>query len=68
MRPRSRLVLPVTLIALVIVTSHLVAQQMQLASRPRFLAAVPHATYVDVAGAGHMVAGDQNDTFTLHSL
>jgi len=29
-----------------------------------FLAAVPHAKYVDVAGAGHMVAGDRNDAFS----
>jgi pimeloyl-ACP methyl ester carboxylesterase len=29
-----------------------------------FLGAVPHARYVDVSGAGHMVAGDQNDVFT----
>jgi pimeloyl-ACP methyl ester carboxylesterase len=29
-----------------------------------FLALVPHARYVDVSGAGHMVAGDQNDPFT----
>jgi non-heme chloroperoxidase len=29
-----------------------------------FLALVPHAGYVDVSGAGHMVAGDQNDPFT----
>lgn len=28
------------------------------------LALVPHAEYVDVAGAGHMVAGDRNDAFT----
>ena len=28
------------------------------------LAAVPGASYVDVHGAGHMVAGDQNDPFT----
>jgi pimeloyl-ACP methyl ester carboxylesterase len=26
-------------------------------------ALVPHAEYVDVAGAGHMVAGDRNDAF-----
>jgi pimeloyl-ACP methyl ester carboxylesterase len=25
---------------------------------------VPHAEYVDVSGAGHMVAGDRNDAFT----
>ena len=29
-----------------------------------FLQAVPHADYLDVAAAGHMVAGDQNDAFT----
>jgi pimeloyl-ACP methyl ester carboxylesterase len=28
-----------------------------------FLALVPHAEYVDVAGARHMVAGDRNDHF-----
>jgi pimeloyl-ACP methyl ester carboxylesterase len=28
-----------------------------------FLAAVPQAKYVDVSGAGHMVAGDRNDVF-----
>lgn len=30
----------------------------------RFLAEVPHCRYVDVSGAGHMVAGDRNDAFT----
>jgi peroxiredoxin len=29
-----------------------------------FLADCPHARYVDVSGAGHMVAGDRNDAFT----
>ena len=29
-----------------------------------FLDQVPHAHYVDVSGAGHMVAGDRNDKFT----
>jgi pimeloyl-ACP methyl ester carboxylesterase len=29
-----------------------------------FLALVPHAQYVDVADASHMVAGDRNDIFT----
>jgi len=29
-----------------------------------FLELVPHARYVDVSGAGHMVAGDENDAFT----
>jgi len=28
-----------------------------------FLDLVPHAKYVDVSGAGHMVAGDKNDAF-----
>ena len=29
-----------------------------------FLAAVPHAEFIDVNDAGHMVAGDQNDIFS----
>lgn len=29
-----------------------------------FLSLAPHAQYVDVSGAGHMVAGDRNDRFT----
>jgi pimeloyl-ACP methyl ester carboxylesterase len=29
-----------------------------------FLDMVPHAEYVDVAGAAHMIAGDRNDVFT----
>jgi len=29
-----------------------------------FLQLVPHAQYVDISGAGHMVAGDRNDAFT----
>ena len=29
-----------------------------------FLVLAPHARYADVSGAGHMVAGDQNDPFT----
>ena len=29
-----------------------------------FMDAVPHAKFVDVADAGHMVSGDQNDVFT----
>ena len=28
-----------------------------------FLELVPHAQFVDVSGAGHMVAGDRNDRF-----
>ncbi len=30
----------------------------------RFLKAVPHARFLDVSGARHMVAGDRNDAFT----
>ena len=30
----------------------------------QFLRLAPHADYTDVAGAGHMVAGDRNDAFT----
>ena len=30
-----------------------------------FLAAVPGASFVDIAGAGHMVAGDHNDAFSI---
>jgi pimeloyl-ACP methyl ester carboxylesterase len=30
----------------------------------QFLDLVPHAKYVDVSGAGHMIAGDDNDLFT----
>jgi pimeloyl-ACP methyl ester carboxylesterase len=39
-----------------------------------FLEAVPHAEFLDVEDAGHMVAGDQNDAFSsavaqfLHQL
>ncbi len=33
-----------------------------------FLALVPHASYADVAGARHMVAGDQNDQFSAAIL
>ncbi len=29
-----------------------------------FIKAVPHASYVDVADAAHMIAGDKNDVFT----
>ncbi|MCB1509701.1 MAG: alpha/beta hydrolase [Hyphomicrobiaceae bacterium] len=29
-----------------------------------FQKCVPHASYVDIAGAGHMVAGDRNDAFS----
>ena len=28
-----------------------------------FLALCPHSEYVNVTGAGHMVAGDRNDVF-----
>jgi len=33
-----------------------------------FLALVPHATFVDVSGARHMVAGDRNDQFAAAIL
>ncbi len=33
-------------------------------SARQFLELVPHARYVDVSGAGHMVAGDRNDVFS----
>ena len=33
-----------------------------------FMELVPHAAYVDVAGARHMVAGDQNDHFSAAIL
>jgi pimeloyl-ACP methyl ester carboxylesterase len=29
-----------------------------------FLRRFPHVEFVDVSGAGHMVAGDRNDAFT----
>ncbi len=34
----------------------------------RFVARFPEIEYVDVAGAGHMVAGDRNDAFTAAVL
>jgi non-heme chloroperoxidase len=34
----------------------------------QFLEHVPHAKYVDVSGAGHMIAGDNNDHFTAAVL
>jgi len=33
-----------------------------------FLNAVPHARFDDITGAGHMVAGDDNDAFTAAVL
>ena len=33
-----------------------------------FLDLVPHAEYMDVAGARHMVAGDRNDRFSTAIL
>ena len=35
------------------------------AEAEEFLRLVPHATYVDVAGAAHMIAGDRNDVAPL---
>jgi len=40
--------------------SDLVSEQ----TAQEFLELVPHAEFVDVSGAGHMVAGDRNDRFT----
>ena len=37
-------------------------------TRKEFLELVPHAEYVDVAGARHMVAGDSNDHFAAAML
>jgi non-heme chloroperoxidase len=37
---------------------------ISMESVAEFRAAVPHAAYVDVSDAGHMVAGDRNDAFT----
>jgi pimeloyl-ACP methyl ester carboxylesterase len=34
------------------------------ATAREFLALVPHAEYVDVGDAHHMVAGDRNDAFS----
>ncbi len=34
------------------------------ATTKEFLETVPHAKYIDVAEAGHMVAGDRNDVFS----
>lgn len=58
--------------ALVTVPTLLVrGQQSDLVSEQsvkEFLAVVPHASYVDVSGTGHMVAGDDNDAFTTSVL
>ena len=45
-------------------TSDLLSQQ----GAQHFLELVPHARFADVSGAGHMVAGDRNDAFTLAVL
>ena len=37
---------------------------VSLEGAAEFRAAAPHARFVDVSGAGHMVAGDRNDVFT----
>ena len=36
--------------------------------RARVVELAPGATYVDVGGAGHMVAGDKNDAFCVAIL
>jgi pimeloyl-ACP methyl ester carboxylesterase len=40
------------------------SELVQEAHAKEFLDLVPHASYADVAGARHMVAGDQNDQFS----
>jgi len=40
------------------------SELVQEAHAKEFLELVPHATYVDVGGARHMVAGDRNDHFS----
>jgi pimeloyl-ACP methyl ester carboxylesterase len=37
---------------------------LSLETAAEFLALVPHAEFVDVGDAHHMVAGDQNDAFS----
>lgn len=44
------------------------SEVVQEAHAREFLALVPHAEYLDVGGAQHMVAGDQNDRFTAAIL
>jgi pimeloyl-ACP methyl ester carboxylesterase len=39
------------------------SELVQEAHAREFLELVPHASYVDVSGARHMVAGDRNDQF-----
>lgn len=53
----ERLQLPVHLIRGK--SSELISEE----SAQHFLSLVPHARFTDVAGAGHMVAGDRNDAF-----
>jgi pimeloyl-ACP methyl ester carboxylesterase len=44
------------------------SELVQEAHVKEFLGLVPHAEYVDVTGARHMVAGDQNDQFAAAIL
>lgn len=44
------------------------SELVQESHAKEFLELVPHASYVDVAGARHMVAGDQNDHFSAAIL
>lgn len=44
------------------------SELVQEAHAREFLELVPHAEYVDVEGARHMVAGDQNDHFSTSVL
>lgn len=45
-----------------------VSDLLSEAGAQEFLEIVPHARYADVAGAGHMVAGDRNDIFNASVL
>ena len=44
------------------------SELVQEAHAKEFLQLVPHAEYVDVGGARHMVAGDRNDHFSAAVL
>ena len=44
------------------------SELVQEAHAKEFLELVPHAEYVDVADARHMVAGDRNDHFSTAVL
>jgi pimeloyl-ACP methyl ester carboxylesterase len=58
LRAASRLAIPTLLVRGQV--SDIVSEQ----GAREFLAAAPHARFVDVSGAGHMVASDRNDAFS----